>query len=256
MFKDKVVVITGATGGIGAVTAKKFAADGAKLVLQSTKQEKLDALLAELKLPETHVMGFVANIANEDEVKSMVTKAADQFGTIDVLINNAGYEGNSQFITELTAEEFSKVININLFGVFFGTKYALPYMIKQKSGAIVNTASVAGFIGAAGLSAYISSKHALIGFTKCAALEAIKDGIRVNAVAPGPVNNRMMRSLEKSLGQGADPAQIQAALEQGIPQGRYAENEEVADLIYFLASDNASHIVGQAVRIDGGAGAS
>lgn len=253
MFKDKVVMITGATGGMGNAICKVFARDGAKLVVQSTRQEKLDTLLSELKLPSKDVLGIVADVSKEPEVKNMVDEVVKRFGHIDVLVNNAGYEGNGAFIKDISSEEFIKVISINLFGVFYTTKYALPHM--SSSGSIINMASEGSFGGGPGLSSYVSSKHAVLGFTKCAALEAIGSGVRVNGVAPGAVNTRMMRSIENTLAKGGDTSEIRTAMIGRIPQGRYAESAEVADLIYFLASDKADHIVGQVIRIDGGTGA-
>lgn len=148
-------------------------------------------------------------------------------------------------------DEFDKVININVNGVFNGMKYVLKHMEEQKSGVIVNTASVAGFMGSPGMAAYTASKHAVVGLTKTAAVEVAPLGIRVNAVAPSPVNTRMMRSLEDSLS-GGDPETMKSAFESSIPMGRYAEASEIADLIIFLASDKSKFINGTTYRIDGG----
>lgn len=252
MFKNKVVAITGATGGIGSATAKAFADAGACLAVSSTRQEKLDALKANLALPEDRFFGKVINVAVEDEVAAFINETVEHYGRIDVMVNNAGYEGDSSSIADIKYEDFKKVIDINLYGALFGTKHAFRHMKEQQSGAIICVSSEGGFNGGPGMAAYTCSKHAINGLIKCAATEAIHYNVFVNGVAPGPVDNHMMRELESKMGKGMDPAEMKKMLESTIPQGRYAKSEEIADSILFLASQKASHIVGQILRIDGG----
>lgn len=253
-FNDKVILITGATGGIGGATAALFARHGAKLALATSRQgnlEKLDDLVRSLKLPEETYLNMAADVSKEAEVKAFVDKTATKFGRIDVFVNNAGTEGKFAPIPSIQEEDLQWVLDVNIKGVLFGLKHVIPVMERQKSGAVVNVSSVAGFIGSPGMAPYIASKHAVNGITKTAALECADMGIRVNAVCPGPVNNRMMRSIEM----GASPEHPQAvksAFIEAIPFKRYAESQEVAQLILFLASDNASYLTGNTYRIDGG----
>lgn len=253
-FKDKVVVITGAAGGIGSAVAKLFAQDGARLVLVDIDEGGLRNVAVALNLPEENYLIQAANVAKEEEVKNYVDQAINKFGRIDVFINNAGIEGKVQSIVETSSDNLSNVLDVNVKGIYFGLKYVLNVMFKQKCGSIINTSSVAGFIGSPGLGPYIASKHAVLGITKTAALEAAAYGIRVNAVCPGPVDNRMMRSIEDGAAPGNGEA-VKAAFIKNIPMGRYATNEEIADIMYFLSSSKANYINGAAYRIDGGMGA-
>lgn len=250
-FNEKVVIITGAAGGIGKEAVKTFAADGAKITLVDLDQEELDRVATELDLKEDRYITVAADVSDEAQVENYVNETLDAFGTVDVFFNNAGIEGKVIPIPEYPSDLFSKVLDVNVKGVFYGMKYIMPIMKEHKGGSIINTASVAGLGGTAGVSAYIASKHAVLGLTKTATLEGAPDGIRVNAVCPSPVNNRMMRSLEA----GFSPENAEAAQQNfaaAIPLGRYAENQEIVDLVYFLASEKASFITGGIYTIDGG----
>lgn len=250
-FTDKVVVITGAAGGIGQAAAKAFAEEGANLVLVDLKQQPLDDAVSELKLKQGAYLTVTADVADENAVRNYVQKAVDTFGKIDVFFNNAGIEGKVGSITEQSGDNLSWVLDVNVKGVFFGLKHVIPVMSGRKSGTIINTASVAGLVGSPGMAPYIASKHAVIGLTKTAALECAEYGIRVNAVCPSPVHTRMMRSIEE----GAAPGRGQEAQKQyelAIPLRRYGEASEVAQLVLFLASDQAAYITGIACPIDGG----
>jgi len=249
----KVAVITGGSGGIGKVVAKRFLEEGAKVVLVDLVQGALDEVKAELDtLGE--VLAVQADVTKEEDVKNYVDQAVAKFGTIDVFFNNAGIEGKVQPITEISLEDFEKVQHVNVRGVFLGLKHVIPVMTKNGSGSIINTSSVAGLGGTPGVAPYVTSKHAVIGLTKVAALEVASSNIRVNSIHPSPVNTRMMRSLEA----GFAPDNAEGAKEQfaaGIPLGRYGESEDIANLVLFLASDESSFITGAQYRIDGGMGA-
>ncbi len=249
-LNGKTAVITGGAGGIGKETAKQFLNEGAKVVIVDLFQESLVEAKAELdSLGE--VIAVQGDVTKEADVKNYVQKAIDAFGRIDIFFNNAGIEGKVQRIAETDLEDFLKVQNVNVAGAFLGLKHVLPVMTKQESGSIINTSSVAGFGGTPGVAPYVTSKHALVGLTKVAALEAAPFNVRVNSIHPSPVNTRMMRSLEAGFApDNAVGAQEQFA--QGIPLGRYGESEDIASLVVFLASDDSKFITGSQYRIDGG----
>ncbi|MDR3205713.1 MAG: SDR family oxidoreductase [Candidatus Methanoplasma sp.] len=253
MMKDKVVLITGATGGIGSAAARLFALHGAKLAVQSTSETKLAALKASLGLSDDRFAGFVLDVSDESAMEGMVKCTVAKYGKLDMMINNAGYGGAAKSIMNLTAEEFRNVLNVNVFGVFYGLKHGLRQMKTQGYGSIVNTASITALYSGGGvLCDYVASKHAVLGLTRSAAIEAIKFGVRVNAVAPGPVDDRMMRALELAVGGVGGAEAARKELVKNIPDKRYATTEDIANGIFFLASDEASHIVGFVLAIDGG----
>jgi meso-butanediol dehydrogenase/(S,S)-butanediol dehydrogenase/diacetyl reductase len=250
-FSGKIVVITGAAGGIGKATAKKFAEAGAKITMVDVNQQALEQAAKEIGLKEGEYLLVAADVTKESDVKRYVDETKTKFGRIDIFFNNAGIEGKFGFIKDTDAENLSKVLDVNVKGVYFGLKHVIPVMTEQKSGAIINTASVAGLSGSPGMAPYVTSKHAVIGLTKCAALEVADQGVRVNAICPAPINTRMMRSIEA----GASPDAPEAAKEmyaQAVPMKRYGEPHEVANLVLFLASDAASYITGSAYPVDGG----
>ncbi len=252
-LKDKVVMITGSTGGVGEALTKAFAKEGCKLAISSTKQEKLDKLVPTLDIPDERLMTFVVDVTKEEQIRNMVEKTVERFGSLDVQVNNAGYEGRNAPITEQAYEDFIRVYNINIFGPVFGMKYACQQMLKQGSGSIVNIASNGNFVGAANMSPYVSSKHAVAGLSKCVALEVAGKGIRVNCVCPGAIDTPMMRSIEKAfLGDGVSTEEAKKTFGAAYPDGRYATAEEVADLALYLAFPRSGHITGSCIRQDGG----
>ncbi|MBO4616472.1 NAD(P)-dependent dehydrogenase, short-chain alcohol dehydrogenase family [Lachnospiraceae bacterium YSD2013] len=252
-LKDKVVMITGSTGGVGEALVKAFAEEGCKLAISSTKQEKLDNLLKEVKIDPAKLLTFVVDVTKEEQVKNMVEKTVEKFGSLDVQVNNAGYEGLSLPIDNQTMENIMNVYNVNVFGPMFGMKYAIQQMKKQKSGAIVNISSQASCTGAATMSAYVSSKHAALGLSKCAALEVAELGIHINCIGPGPIDTPMMTKLEKqALGENVSKEEAMKIFAASYPNKRYAKPSEVADLALYLASEKSSHITGSLVTMDGG----
>ena len=252
-LKDKVVMITGSTGGIGTAVAKAFAAEGARIAITSRSQEKLDKLVAELGLDDDHIATFVVDVSDEAQVKAAVDGAIAKWGSLDVQVNNSGDNGSYKPIAELTREDFLKVYDVNVFGVMYGMKYAIPQMRKQGKGAIVNITSEGQFVAAAGMSPYVSSKHAAGGLTKCVALEVAKENIRVNSICPGAVDTPMMRRIEEQwLGKDYTREQALETFAAQYPDGKYASPEECATATVFLASDLSGHINGFGLRIDGG----
>lgn len=252
-FQDKSVVVTGGSGGIGIETAKRFLQEGASVVLVDIDQAALDKAAAALGNAE-RLLAVQADVSREEDVQRYVDAAIERFGRIDVFFNNAGIEGKVAPLEQQELAMFDKVIAVNVRGAYLGLKHVLPHMYKAGAGSVINTSSVAGLRGSAGVLPYVTSKHALSGMTKVAALEAAAHGVRVNSVHPSPVNTRMMRSLEAGMAP-TDAEGAKAAMENAIPLGRYGEAGDIASLVLFLASDDSSFITGAQYRIDGGMGA-
>lgn len=252
-LKDKVVMITGSTGGVGEAVTKAFAAEGCKLAISSTRQEKLDALLSTLTIAPENLLTFVVDVTKEEQVQDMVDKTVARFGSLDVQVNNAGYEGLSLPVDQQTTENVMRVYSVNVFGPLYGMKYAIAQMKKQGHGAIVNITSQGSVTGAATMSAYVSSKHAAFGLSKCAALEVAELGIHINCIGPGPIDTPMMRKLERqALGENVTKEEAMKVFAASYPDKRYCKAEEVANLALYLASDLSSHITGSLVTMDGG----
>ncbi len=246
----KVAIITGATGGIGEATAKLFLQLGAKVMLVARSADKLAATLARLK-PLGEVGGSLAEATDEAAFAAAVESTLEQFGGLDILVANAGTEGVVKPIETLSVEEFEDTIRTNVTGVWLSMKHCVPHLKNRDGGSIIALSSIAGCIGFPAMAPYIASKHAVYGLVKTAALELGPSNIRVNAVGPGPIDNRMIASIEHQLAP-ADPAALRAGLEAGIAMKRYGTSEEVAHLIAFLASDASSYCNGSIYMIDGG----
>ncbi len=244
---NKVAVITGGSGSIGKVTAKVFLAEGAEVLLVDINEDTLKKTVKELN--SEHVKYCVADVSKAKEVQHYINEAVKIFGRIDIFFNNAGIEGEVKPIVDYPEDVFDKIMAVNVKGTWLGNKYALPHM--KEGGSIIMSSSVAGLLGFANLSAYVTSKHAVVGIMRATAIEAAPLKIRVNSIHPSPVNNRMMRSIEEgaSTGHGDD---VKKQFEASIPFGRYAEPLEIAKLVLFLASDNSQFITGTTQVIDGG----
>jgi 3alpha(or 20beta)-hydroxysteroid dehydrogenase len=246
-FDGQVAVITGAAAGFGLAVATRLAAEGATLVLVDRAAGALKEAAASLD----GALPVVADVSQEAEVDGYVQAAVDAHGRIDLFFNNAGIEGRMAPMTELSVDDFDKVWAVNARGVFMGLRAVLKVMKPQKSGAIVNTASMAAIRGAATFSPYVASKHAVAGLTRCAALEGAPFGIRVNAVAPGHIDTRMARALTAQINPD-DPDGVYQRVSESIPLGRrYGTAEEVANLVVWLLSGEARYISGATHLIDG-----
>ena len=246
----KVAIVTGATGGIGEATAKLFLELGAKVMLVARSPDKLAATTARLKgLGEFD--GAIADSTDEAATAAAVAKTVERFGGLDILIANAGTEGVLKPIDQLSVEEFNDTLQTNVIGVWLAMKHAVAPMKARGGGSIVALSSIAGQIGFPAMAPYIASKHAVYGLVKTAALELGESNIRVNAVGPGPIDNRMIDSLQNQLAP-EDPAAMREYIEGTIPMKRYGTSEEVAHLLAFLASDASSYCTGSIHMIDGG----
>ncbi len=249
-LEGKVALITGAGAGIGLAAAELFAREGAKVMLAGRTEQSLRAAVERIG-PET-AGAVVVDVAQPEANERMVEAAVKRFGALDVFVANAGVEGVTATIEDYPIDAFDQVIAINVRGVFLGLKATLPVLRRRGGGSIIVTSSIGGIKGRGqGNSAYIASKHAEVGLMRTAALENAAHRIRVNCVLPGPIETRMMRDIEESRSPGA-PEKARAALLAGVPLRRYGTPQEVANLMLFLASDDASLCTGGVYSADGG----
>jgi NAD(P)-dependent dehydrogenase (short-subunit alcohol dehydrogenase family) len=240
-----VILITGALTGIGRATSIAFAREGARLVVSGRREAEGQSLAKELRELGAEAEFVKADVRKEEDVRNLVDKTIARFGRLDVAVNNAGTEGQPGPLTEQSAETYASTFDTNVLGVVLSLKHELRAMYAQKHGSIINVSSVAGQRGIPGASVYVASKHAVEGLTKSAALEAAPAGIRINAVAPGPIETPM---LNRFVGSEANKTQFL----QHIPLRRAGEASEVAETILFLASDKAPYVTGQSFAVDGG----
>jgi NAD(P)-dependent dehydrogenase (short-subunit alcohol dehydrogenase family) len=240
-----VVLITGALTGIGRATAFAFAREGASVVVSGRNDQAGAALVAELRALGGEAEFIRADVRHEDDVRGLIDGAVARFGRLDVAVNNAGTEGTAGPLTDQTPESYAAVFDTNVLGVLLSLKHELRVMQAQGSGSIVNVSSVVGKKGFASVSIYGASKFAVEGLTRSAALEAITHGVRVNAVAPGPIQTAM---FDRFAGDEANKAEFAKT----VPAQRLGDAEEIAQTIVFLASDRAKFLVGQSVAVDGG----
>jgi NAD(P)-dependent dehydrogenase (short-subunit alcohol dehydrogenase family) len=244
-MSSQVVLITGALTGIGRAAAVAFAKKGAKVAVVGRREEAGKALAKELRSLGTEAEFFNADVRKDADIGDAIDKTVARFGRLDVAVNNAGTEGQVGPITEQTAESYAATFDTNVLGVLLSIKHEVRVMQKQGNGNIINISSTYGHEGAAGASVYVGSKHAIEGITKSVALEVVKSGIRVNAVAPGPVDTGMLTRFTGT-------AENKAALVTTVPMGRLGVSEEQANAIVFIASNEASFITGHILNVDGG----
>lgn len=244
-MSNPVVLNTGALTGIGRATALAFAKDGAQVVASGRREAEGKALEAELRSLGAQAAFVRADVRHEDEVRSLVDQTVARFGRIDVAVNAAGTEGEPGPVIDQTAESYAATFDTNVLGTLLSMKHELRVMQAQGRGSIVNISSTYGHEGAAGASVYVGSKHAAEGMTKSAALEAASSGVRVNAVAPGPIETGMLDRFTRT-------ADRKAALVKTVPLGRVGEPNEIARAVVFLGSDDASFVTGQILNADGG----
>ncbi|HJN96971.1 MAG TPA: SDR family NAD(P)-dependent oxidoreductase [Gammaproteobacteria bacterium] len=252
-LEEKVAIITGAAGGIGKAAAKRYVAEGCKVLLVDVDEAALEETAAELA--SNQVSYCVADVSSSEDTQNYIDTAVKLYGGVDILIANAGIEGQVSPVAEYPEELFNKVLAINVGGVFLGIKYIFPVLRERGGGSIVITSSIAGLKGSPGMMAYVTSKHAVIGAMRSAAVEGAEFNIRVNTVNPSPIETRMMRSLEEGFMPGAKEA-AHEMMANNIPLGRYGTPEEIASLMLFLGSDESRFLTGSVYAADGGMSAS
>jgi NAD(P)-dependent dehydrogenase (short-subunit alcohol dehydrogenase family) len=241
-----VVLITGALTGVGRATAFAFAREGARLIVSGRRDDVGQALAAELRCISSEVEYVRADVRVEADVSNLIERVVGRFGRLDVAVNNAGVEGESGPVTEQSTANFEATFAANVLGTLLSMKHEMRVMLKQGAGSIVNLSSMGGKVGIAGASVYVASKHAVEGLTKSVALEGAAAGVRVNAVAPGPVATEMLERFT------AGSEEVRAAFLATIPARRPASTEEIAQTIVFVAGNKARYLTGQSISVDGG----
>jgi NAD(P)-dependent dehydrogenase (short-subunit alcohol dehydrogenase family) len=245
-FTGKVVLVTGGTSGIGKAAAAAFAAEGARVVVSGRREPEGLAVVEGIRAAGGEATFVRADVTKDADVKALVAAAVAKYGRLDVAFNNAGVEWTGA-VTDVTEADYRKTFDANVWGVLAAMKYEIPELVKAGGGAVVNTSSISGHVGMAGVSVYVASKHAVEGLTKAAALEYARQGVRVTAVAPAAIVTEMMDRFVG--GEHTDRAKGLAAMH---PVGRMGRAEEVAAAVLYLASDAAKFVTGVSLPVDGG----
>ena len=246
MTDQKVAIVTGGNSGIGRATAIALARQGAKITVAARRASEGEETVRLIKEAGSEGIFVKTDVANEDDVRSLVENTIKTYGRLDYAFNNAGIEEIMTPFLDQTTEKFDQIMNTNVRGVWLSMKYEIPQMIKSGGGAIVNNSSVAGIMGFPQMAIYIASKHAVLGLTKSAALEYAKSGIRINAIAPGGVETEMANRVNENNPQFLD------YLTSMHPIGRIADPEEIANAVVWLLSEKASFVLGHTLLVDGG----
>ncbi|WKA59393.1 glucose 1-dehydrogenase [Planococcus shenhongbingii] len=243
---DTIAIITGAGSGLGQATAVRLAKDGVNIAVVDVNEKGGNETVEMVKKLGHDAIFIKADVSKAEEVKKYVDQTVEHFGRIDYFFNNAGISGSGKFFLDTDIKEIEQIVGINLLGALYGVRYVAEVMLKNGGGSIVNTASSAGVIGQDSVVTYSATKHGIVGLTKSMVAEYAKDGLRVNAIAPGPTETPMVKSFYE-----ANP-EMKANAEAGIPQRRLGTADEVAELVTFLLTSKAQYINGEVIRIDGG----
>lgn len=243
-FTDKVVLVTGGSSGIGKASAIAFAQSGAKVAIIGYSQKAVNEAVNEMK--EYDILGITCDVSDEKAVQKAIEKVVETYGKLDIAFNNAGVQISHEPLADMTTEDFTRILDINLKGVYNCMKYEIPYMQKNKYGVILNTSSQGGLVAIPTISGYTASKHGVIGLTTSAAIEYARDNIRINVICPGTCETPMVsKAIE------ADPEELEKVID-AIPLGRMGTEEELAATVLFLCSEAAGFMIGQVVAVDGG----
>ncbi len=248
-FTGKRVVVTGAGSGFGEAIARRFASEGGRVLLADLNLNGAERVAADIRADGGVAQSCAVDVAEESQVEAMIQQAVDEWGGVDVLVNNAGYSHRQKLLWKLTVEEFDAVFSVNVRGVFLGCKHVIPVMIEAGGGVIVNIASIGAIAPRPGVTPYNGTKGAVLTMSKGLALETARHNIRVNAVNPVAADTGFMKT---ATGQDELSAELQANLIASIPRGRLAEPADIAATVAFLASDDADFITGTAINVDGG----
>lgn len=243
---SKVAIVTGGGSGLGQATAVRLAEEGVNIAVVDVSEKGGNETVEKVKNAGSDAIFIKADVSKAEEVKQYVDKTVEKYGQIDYFFNNAGISGSGEYFLNTKIEEIEQIVGINLLGALYGVRYVADVMLKNGGGAIVNTASSAGVIGQDSVVTYSATKHGIIGLTKSMVAEYAKDGLRLNAIAPGPTETPMVKAFYE-----ANPEMKENA-ESGIPQKRLGTPKEVAELVTFLLTSKAEYINGEVIRIDGG----
>lgn len=243
IYQNKVVIVTGAGSGIGKVTAQAFAKEGASVIVTDINEDGGEKTVTAIKNCAGIATFYKCDVSIENQVKNLIDFTLSTYGRLDCAYNNAGIEEASSSTVDCKNEEWDKIINTNLKGVWLCMKYEIPAMIKNGGGSIVNCSSIAGLVGFPNAPAYVASKHGVVGLTEAAALEYAKLNVRINSICPGPIKTEMLDRLPKGM---------EKELTDKDPMGRLGKPEEIAEGVLWMCSDKASYLTGQSIPIDGG----
>lgn len=251
-LQGRAAVVTGAAGGIGGASAAELADHGVKVLLVDVRGDEVAAKADAIVAAGGEASAFTADVSTEDGVAGYVEAAVERYGTIDLFHNNAALEGPFLPLVDYDLETFDRLVAVNVRGVFLGLRAVLPILLEKQRGAIVNTASIASWVGFPNLAAYTATKHAVAGFTRAVAMEVATTGVRVNAVSPGVIDTEFVKRIERANAAPGDPGEGHGLFMDAVPMQRYGQPEEMARVVRFLLSDEASYVQGANWLADGG----